>query len=247
MQNRLFVVTGASGKLGKAFVLGLREEGERIIALTRKETVVENIETHSVDLLNENKIALIFSQIDFSSCDEIYLIHAVGKFKFEKNTSDITDVDKDGIDDDVYSTNVLTLKNILKGLLVHRPAIAKIKVCTFASVSDKYDVPFWSSYTKAKNIIKGYLKELCESGHIQALVVSVSTVDTGNENDLRPHADKTYWLKPQEIVAQTLPELTSLLSYKEIEVIKEKPNFDPHYYLDHEAILKKWQNEMGNI
>jgi protoporphyrinogen oxidase len=76
-------------------------------------------------------------------------------------------------------------------------------------------------------------------------VVDVSTVDTGNENDLRPHADKTYWLQPEEIVVKALPELMTLSTYKEIDVVKQKPDFNPDYYLDHEAILKKWKQEMG--
>jgi hypothetical protein len=70
-------------------------------------------------------------------------------------------------------------------------------------------------------------------------------VDTGNENLLRPNADKTYWLHPEEIVSQTLPELLNVSSYKEIDLFKEKPDFNETYYLDHQAILKKWEKEMG--
>ncbi len=76
-------------------------------------------------------------------------------------------------------------------------------------------------------------------------MINVSTVNTGNENILRPHADKTYWLHPEEIVSQTLPELVNISSYKEIDLFKEKPDFNENYYLDHEAILKKWEKEMG--
>jgi NADP-dependent 3-hydroxy acid dehydrogenase YdfG len=242
MQNRIFIVTGASGKLGKAFISQLESEGEQVIALSRREADLQG-GTYQVDLLDEHKIEEVISKIDFSGREELCLIHAVGGFKFEKNSTDIKDADQDGIDDDVYATNVLTLKNILKSLLNHRPGV--IKVCAFASVSDRHNIPFWASYTRAKNIMRGYLKELCESGRIQALIVNVSTVDTGNENHLRPHADKTYWLQPQEIALKTIPELISLSPYKEIDVYKEKPDFDPEYYLDHEAILKKWEEEMG--
>ena len=80
---------------------------------------------------------------------------------------------------------------------------------------------------------------------ISALMVNVTTVDTGNENLLRPNADKTYWLKTQEIVDRALPELAALSGYKEIDIIKEKPDFDVKYYIDHEALLEKWRTEMG--
>lgn len=64
---------------------------------------------------------------------------------------------------------------------------------------------------------------------------------------LRPEADKTYWLKPQEIVDPSLVELSQLhSSYEEIDIIKNNPNFNDNYYIDHDALLKKWQKEMGS-
>ncbi len=238
-------MTGASGKLGTSFIQELQRRKEYSVAFTRKEIEINGIETKKADLLNESEVVTAFNGIDLLDDNEIYLIHAVGKFKFEENAADIVDFDNDGIDDEIYATNVLTLKNTIKALLAYCPVSAKVKICAFASVSDKHNIPFWNSYTKSKNIIRGYLKELCRSAQIQALVVNVTTVDTGNENDLRPHADKTYWLTPDEIVIKALPELMGLSTYKEIDVIKEKPDFDSNYYLDHEAILKKWKREMG--
>ena len=114
-------------------------------------------------------------------------------------------------------------------------------------MSDKYNIPFWASYTKAKNVLRAYLRAFSDDGYLSALVVNVSTVDTGNENLLRPNADKTYWLKTEEIVSRVLPELDILTSYKEIDIIKKKPEFDEAYYSDHEAILKKWRQEITRI
>jgi len=244
MNKELFLVTGASGKLGFAFVEQLKKENKIVLGLVRKDLKIEGTELLKADLLDENQISEVFKTFDFSRFDVITLIHPVGKFKFEKSPSQIMDSDKDGIDDEVYATNVLTLKNVLKTLLSYLDKSQKIKVCAFASISDKHNIPFWNSYTKSKNIIRGYLKELCEQNYVHALMVNVSTVDTGNENLLRPNADKTYWLHPDEIVSQTLPELVSISSYKEIDLFKEKPDFDNNYYLDHEAILRKWEREM---
>ncbi len=144
-----------------AFIQELQRRKEHIVAFTRKEAEIDAVETERADLLNEGDVAAAFGAIDLSNSDEIYLVHAVGKFKFEGNSADITDLDNDGIDDEVYATNVLTLKNTLKALFAHRPTHAKIKICAFASVSDKYAIPFWNSYTQSRNIIRGYLKELC--------------------------------------------------------------------------------------
>lgn len=243
MKDSLFLITGASGKLGLSFIEKLKEQDAGVVGISRKELLIEGVETHKTDLLNREKVDGVFKAIDFKPYKNIYLIHAVGKFKFEKDQQNIIDVDQDGIDDEVYDANVLTLKNALQALLAQDYPV-KIKVCTFASVSDKYDIPFWQSYTKSKNIMRDYLKELYEQGFIQALVVNVSTVDTGNENNLRPRADKTYWLDPREVVSAVLPELLDLSGYKEIDVIKERPGFGESYYLDQEAIIKKWESEM---
>lgn len=244
MQNKIFIVTGASGKLGLSFIEELHNRREKVIGLARKKIEIKNTDVYQADLLDEDEVASALNKIKFANFKEIYLIHAVGTFKFQKNNSDILDDNKDGIDDEVYATNVLTLKNVLKCLLTHHHSSIKIRVCAFASVSDKYNVPFWNSYTKSKNIVREYLRELSDLAHIHALVVNISTVDTGNENNLRPNATKTHWLQPSEIVVKVLPELINLSTYTEIDVIKEKPDFDPNYYLDHEAILKKWENEM---
>lgn len=247
MEKELFLITGASGKLGLSFIEQLKKENKSVLGLARKDFKIEGVELFKADLLNEGEISDALKAFDFTRFKTVTLIHPVGKFKFEKASSNIIDIDKDGIDDEVYATNVITLKNTLKVLLSSLNRNQKIKVCAFGSISDKHDIPFWNSYTKSKNIIRGYLKDLCEQNYIHALMSNVSTVDTGNENLLRPNADKTYWLHPDEIVSQTLPELVNISSYKEIDLFKENPDFDENYYLDHEAILKKWKNEMGKM
>ena len=243
--NRLSIVTGASGKLGEAFIETLKNQGETVYAFSRRSAKTTADELFVADLLDETQVEVILNKIDFSAYKEVLLVHTVGKFKFQGNGTEIIDANGDGIDDEVYDTNVITTKNILKFLLSTIESGVPIRVCAFASVSDKHNVPFWSSYTRAKNILRGYLQTLCETQKLSVLMVNVTTVDTGNENLLRPNADKTYWLKPQEIVDRVLPELVVLSGYKEIDVIKEKPDFDEKYYIDHEALLEKWRTEMG--
>lgn len=244
--EKLFLVTGASGKLGGAFVNKLKEvSAGKVYAFSRKSTNTCADKSYLVDLLEEKEVLSIFKDLDFHEYDEIILVHTVGKFKFEDGTTVTVDDDGDGIDDDVYRTNVITVKNILKSLFSCSAEETKIKVCAFASVSDKYNIPFWSSYTRSKNILRGYLQTLCEIRKISALVVNVSTVDTGNENQLRPLADKTYWLEPEEIVTEVLPSIENLVGYQEIDIIKENPSFKKDYYIDHDVLLKKWHTEMG--
>jgi short-subunit dehydrogenase len=173
MNRELFLITGASGKLGLAFVEQLKKDNKTILGLVRKDFKIEGVQLLKADLLDENIVLATFKTFDFSGFGTITLIHPVGKFKFERDSSPVIDTDQDGIDDEVYGTNVLTLKNTIKALLSLVNRNQKIKVCGFASVSDKHDIPFWNSYTKSKNILRGYLKELCEQNYIHALMVNV--------------------------------------------------------------------------
>ncbi len=243
MDKELFIVTGASGKLGEFFIQTLQQQGKAVVGLSRK-NIELGVPVYPGDLLIEKEVEGALGKIDYTLYEQFTLIHTVGKFKFEKDNPNVVDNDGDGIDDEVYLTNVVTLKNILKFLIDHVEH-KSLKVCAFGSVSDKYEIPFWISYRKAKNIMRQYLKELARIGRIKALVINVSTLDTGNENLLRPNADKTYWLQPAEVVEKTLLEIKSVQSYEEIDVIKHKPYFDGSYYIDHDEILKKWTREMG--
>jgi short-subunit dehydrogenase len=244
--DTIFIVSGASGKLGEAFIDLLKQQGKTVYALSRKDVATHADNFLFADLLKEHEVENALMTVDFRKYKEVVLIHTVGKFKFEGIGTEIIDENGDGIDDEVFDTNVITTKNLLKVLL---PLVAEnttVKVCAFASVSDKHDVPFWSSYTRAKNILRGYLQTLYEEQQLFALVVNVSTVDTGNENTLRPNADKTYWLHPNEIAEKIIPELNSLNGYREIDIIKGKPDFEENYYIDHDKLLEKWRREMGH-
>ncbi len=245
--KRVFLITGASGELGKSFVKNI--DSKEIVYKFSRSELSDNSDNKCfiLDLLEEEKVKEVLELTDLDSFNEIVLIHTVGKFKFENDESKIEDKDGDGIDDEIYKTNVITTKNILKYVKQNINGRAEIKVCVFASVSDKYSIPYWSSYTRAKNILRGYLQTLSENQIVSALVVNVSTVDTGNENLLRPNADKTYWLKPEEIVTRVLPELNDLDGYTEIDIIKEHPDFKKDYYINHESILEKWHSEMREV
>jgi hypothetical protein len=107
--------------------------------------------------------------------------------------------------------------------------------------------------TAAKNKLRDSLRNLSAMliqtrVNIRSVMVNVSTTDTGNENLLRPNADKRYWLKPEKIVQLTLPTLlgNSASSYEELDVFEPQPGFDADtYYRNAETLLKKWRKEMG--
>ena len=253
MDKKLAIVTGANGKLGKAYLDHFSsKEDFYVVSFSRsaqdeRSTVFKSV---SVDLLDQANVSLEIEKIDFSSYKEIVLVHPVGKFKFQKQEIPEIDSDSDGIDDEVYSSNVVTLQNILTPLIGCTKNIeTQIFVCAFGSISDRYRIPFWSSYSKSKNILRGILKCLTEQSvlrsKINVLFVNVSSVDTGNENKLRPYADKKFWLKPEAIVAKSLDYLLSeFTGYREIDVYNPVPNFDTNYFHNNKKIFQKWLKEM---
>ena len=85
---------------------------------------------------------------------------------------------------------------------------------------------------------------------IRGRFINVSTIDTGNENKLRPnvsHEEKQYWLKPEKIVFQSMAVIESLQPlWQEIDVYEILPGFTPEeYYNDYQTIKEKWRRQMG--
>lgn len=254
MNNQLVIITGANGRLGRAYLYHFSSKNDfDIISVSRSKeddqpSVFKNI---YADLLEQKNVKSEIDKIDFSVYKKIFLIHPVGKFKFQKNGIFEIDKDSNGIDDDVFSSNVVTLENILTPIIDRiKNTQTQIRVCAFGSISDRYDIPFWSSYSKSKNILRRILKSLSLEETLQdkisILFVNVSSVDTGNENKLRPHADKKFWLRPEEIVEKNMELLLSdFKGYKEIDTYNPIPDFDANYFHNNEKILKKWLKEMG--
>ncbi len=253
MDKKLAIITGANGKLGKAYLDHFSSKEDFDVVSFSRSTQEERpvvFKSIQVDLLDQTKIVLEIEKIDFSIYKKIILIHPVGKFKFQKNGAPEIEKDNDGIDPEVYSSNVVTLENILTPVMRRiRDTKTQICVCAFGSISDRYGIPFWSSYSKSKNILRSLLKSLTDQsglrGRVNVLFVNVSSVDTGNENRLRPYADKKFWLKPEKVVAESAEFLISDFSgYKEMDIYHPVPDFDTNYFHNDEKIFEKWLREM---
>jgi len=248
----LAIVTGANGALGKAYLEELAPMPNiRSVGIVRESKhEVEGVEyRHGVDLLEQHKVEQAIASLRCEQAKKILLIHPVGKFKFEMQPPE-------EIDPEILLSNMATMANTVRSVM-NRMRESTLVVCAFGSVSDKYNVPFWQSYTAAKNEVRNSLRTLSTmfsrpngNRKVRSVIVNVSTTDTGNENALRPNADKTFWLQPKQIVDESLPILLadSGPSYQEFDVIQEKPGFDPEaYYENPDEVLAKWIREMGDV
>jgi len=261
MNSRLVIVTGASGAVGNSFVEHfLQETNTNCVAISRSqmETTALNCQ---VDLLDTQATQATINQLELEGVTDAVLIHGVGKFKYESECDSASvGTTQDEVDDEVFSSNYHTFVNVAEPLIAklsqehHRGSKTSLALCAFGSITDKYKIPFWRSYTYAKDSLRDYIKKLAKSKEWQGLIrgrfINVSTTDTGNENQLRPCAtaeEKKYWLKPEKIVKQSVAQLEKLTPlWQEIDVYEPLPGFDPHtYYNNYDQIQNKWERQMG--
>ena len=251
--DAIVFITGAGGVVGHEYLhLFYRQPNVVCVAIARRDIhdLPSGVTLLKLDLLNKEAVAKSLEQISLSDIGEIILVHSVGKFKFEPEGRPEIDTDGDGIDDEVYQTNIETFLNILRSLL---PRIEQerqegrelsLALCGLGSISDKYQVAYWSSYTKAKNVLRSIIYNLIQENpkSVRGLFINVSTVDTDNENELRPFADKTYWLKAKEIANASLPFILGEESgsWKQMDIFKESPLFREGYYQDLAEIRRQW-------
>ncbi|MFA5723695.1 MAG: hypothetical protein WC979_05555 [Candidatus Pacearchaeota archaeon] len=251
---KLVIITGVTGKLGAEYLKFFQFKKEySCFVLARNKSVIlkNNSDYHFVDLLKLEEVEKVFSDLNTKSYGEVIFIHPIGMFKFEKQGIPLLDKDLDGIDDEIFSSNVITFLNVFKVLKdkmnKERNFKTKLTIFAFGSITHNYNIPFWQSYTKSKQYLKKIIKQNINEKlfKIRCIFVNVSTVDTGNERNLRPYADRSYWLTPPEIVKISIKYLKGNNPWMKISIYKNNPKFDPTWYTNHENVLKRWQEQMG--
>ena len=263
MNNRLVIVTGASGALGHCYVQHfLSEENTTCVAMARSRLETQ-ASYYQINLLNREDSAQIIYGLDFTLFSDVILIHAVGQFKYE-GSDGIPDVDfdQDGIDDEVLASNYDTFVNIAAPIVEkitqqhQKGREMTLALCAFGSITDKYKLPFWQSYTHSKNVLRRFIQDTIKSspleGRVRGRFINVSTTNTGNENKLRPFAteiDRKFWLQPEKIVSESMQPIECLHPlWQEIDMYEAIPGFDPKdYFCNHEKIKAKWERQMGTI
>jgi hypothetical protein len=256
-KNNLVIVAGAAGDIGTAFCKAF--SGMQIPALA----IINNtpllfdskiITKIKCDLSDSRSIAEAFKGIDFSQYDKITFLHLIGNDKYDSRGYPI--IQKMAtIEPDVYDTNVNTFKYPFRYLLEtignFRQATGKdikLKTVLLGGIADKYGLFVIESFCEAKNICRQYMRSAVElnPNWVSGLSINISSMITRYSKKIRPFADITYWLTPDEVVKQSMDTLMMEGSgFKEIEIYKKSPQFKKGYYEDKEAIYHKWSKETG--
>lgn len=237
--NTLFLVTGSNGAIGSAYLEELVRHNQTTVAIARGHHRHDWPCKQTFDLLNKEDCETCIRHLDLTRVSRVVLIHTVGKFHFELTPGEMSE--------EIWQSNLTTFVNIADPLLARASTEGiQVKLVAFGSPSDFYHVPFWRMFTAAKDSIREYIKKaVFRSRDMQGLFVNISSTRTANEEKLRPFADTSTWLTPEEVVQGSIAEIRKSggTGYREIQIIRPDPNFN-NYYADIDTIRKKWYREM---
>lgn len=241
-----FIIAGIRSDIGLEYAHYLKNYG-RIYGISRTTDPVENLEyTHMTCDLMSVVPSDFFGEI---SDDTVIYIHLPGEFRFEDENHPIFDHDGDGLDDSIYNSNVTTFENITSALYTLGDNCNHLRIVAIGSTADLYDVPYWNSFTRAKDKLRGlYRKFYGDHEHrnaVSSLFVNVSTTDGSQLAGERPFIDKTYVLQPIEIVTQSAEwVLHPTPSCMEINILKSNPEWMDDDYFELHNIRARWYHDM---
>jgi NADP-dependent 3-hydroxy acid dehydrogenase YdfG len=245
--NHLVIISGATRGIGRAFACYYRSrQNTTVIGIGRS----KKAELTQLDLLDEPEVNHFVDQLDLSSFRDIVYVHAVGIDKFEPDGKPHIDRDCDGIDDEVYATNVTAFSNLADPLIEKARQIKKpMTIVNIGSISDIYRVPYWQSFSRSKNKVRKYLKSITDPD-IKGITLNVgSTLDENNNRFGRVNADVSYWQTAQELVTKSIGSIEGMRhldsTYAEIDFCKYNPNFKSDYFTNLPKLFANWQRDMG--
>lgn len=245
---RLVLVSGARSGIGKAFLDNYDSmPNTRCIGISRN----DDTRYLQLDLLNEIAVSVAVDSLNLDGIEKIIFIHAVGIDKFEPKGVPHIDNDGDGIDDEVYNSNVITFLN-LANPLIEKTTRLKIPMTigNIGSISDVYEVPFWQSFSRSKNRVRQYIKSI-NNPLVKGVFLNVgSTIyDEGISKRGRILADTTYWQTTGELVKKSTPcideAIDSSAMFIEFDFYKHNPHFRSDYFTNLPKLYLTWQRDMG--
>lgn len=195
--------------------------------------------------------------IDPELFEGIYYIHALGVYPFEiddaGNRTVSFDNDMDGIDDRCTELTHYMFSSFYSGIAsVTRKHVHSF---IFGGIADKHEPFAHTSWWKTMKELKTTLVETFEKSEqgsviknlCKVSVINISSVLCPNELISRPFVftntdgDPEYWLTPLEVASllQNIITLGQQEDFREYELFKVKPKFDPEYYEDKKFTPRK--------
>lgn len=247
-KQQLVIVSGARQGIGKSFLdhyLSIPDTQCRGLSRTQDSRYLQ------LDLLDETATSRAVDSLDCNGIERIVYLHAVGMDKFEPKGVPHIDNDGDGIDDNIYNSNVGAFVNIAHPLIEKSTSLKiPLLLANVGSISDIYVVPFWQSFSKAKNRVRQYVKSI-NNPFVRGIFLNVgSTLDEeGIYRYGRVKADTTYWQTSKELVQKSTPFIDEVMDgpvqFTEFDFYKYNPHFRADYFTNLPKLYFTWQRDMG--
>jgi NAD(P)-dependent dehydrogenase (short-subunit alcohol dehydrogenase family) len=200
MKEKIIVVTGASGALGKVVVAAALAKGARVAAIDHAASTMkatpERIELGGVDLTDasEAKKAVDAVISHFGKLDA--LVNIAGGFAFETTAEGDPKTWQR-----MYALNVLTALNASRSAIPHLSASGAGRIINVGAMGALQAGAGMGAYAASKAGVHRLTEALAGEwkGKITVNAVLPSTIDTAANRASMPNADFAKWVRPEEL------------------------------------------------
>jgi NAD(P)-dependent dehydrogenase (short-subunit alcohol dehydrogenase family) len=200
MKEKIIVVTGASGALGKVVVAAALAKGARVAAIDHAASTMkatpERIELGGVDLTDasEAKKAVDAAALHFGKLDA--LVNIAGGFAFETTAEGDPKTWQR-----MYALNVLTALNASRSAIPHLSASGAGRIINVGAMGALQAGAGMGAYAASKAGVHRLTEALAAEwkGKITVNAVLPSTIDTAANRASMPNADFAKWVRPEEL------------------------------------------------
>jgi NAD(P)-dependent dehydrogenase (short-subunit alcohol dehydrogenase family) len=214
--EKVIVVTGAAGNLGRAVadaflvaggtVCGLDHRQGRLAEMFTKQS--ENLHIYeNVDLTDRQALIALAEQIEAEVGNVDVLVNTVGGFTMGERVDQISAETWDRI----MNINVISLLNAAAAFVPGMLAAGQGKVVSVGSGAALKGGAKMGAYAAAKAAVLRLTESMAaelKGNHIQANCILPGTIDTPENRQAMPNADFDKWVTPEQ-VAQVILFLSS--------------------------------------
>jgi NAD(P)-dependent dehydrogenase (short-subunit alcohol dehydrogenase family) len=207
MKNKIALVTGANGGLGRYVTLSLLDAGATVVGLSRKIEQSEFSSSSFIPLPAEisttaganGAVAKLLGQFDRLDI----VVHTVGGFAGGQSIAETDDATFQRM----FDLNVTSAFYLLRAVL---PMMRKTKNGRIIAIGSRAAVEPGAgigAYSASKAALVSLIRTIAlenKDAGITANVILPGTMDTPANRDAMPNADKSKWVQPANIAALIL-------------------------------------------
>lgn len=195
LQNKVVVITGAAGSLGREVSRTAQQQGAELVLLDlafSEELASDN--AHAVDLTNVEAVKSVLQDIDRIDG----LINVAGGFDMGATLYELGQSDWDKM----FAINVTTARNTIAAAvpkMVEQGSGAIVNVGAFGALSG---VGNMSAYCASKSVVMNMTQSLSEEVKHQGINVNAvlpSVIDTPANREAMPDANFEDWVSPNQL------------------------------------------------